>query len=80
MADLSSILAVMGLFALRIGAPVVVLITLGILIDRWQTRRNAEIQRQFGLQSTAELSPDEAAQVEETADTVDEVDQQHKVA
>jgi hypothetical protein len=34
-----SILGVAALFFIRIGIPVVILITLGILIDRWQASR-----------------------------------------
>lgn len=63
MAELTSVLAVVGLFMLRIGVPVVVLITLGVFIDRWQNRRNAEIQRMYSLQT--EAAADDAAQAEE---------------
>lgn len=41
------ILAVAGLFLLRVGLPLVALIVLGLLVDRWQTRRNEEIKRQL---------------------------------
>jgi hypothetical protein len=47
MVEVSAVLAVLGLFMLRIGVPVVVLITLGILIDRWQSRRDAEVRSMY---------------------------------
>jgi hypothetical protein len=37
----------MGLIVLRVGVPVVLLALLGLLIDRWQTKRNEEIRRQY---------------------------------
>lgn len=46
MDDLMLIIGVAGLFLLRIGIPVLLLITLGILIDRWQTKRENAV-RQF---------------------------------
>jgi hypothetical protein len=49
MAELSSVLAVLGLFMLRIGVPVVFLITLGILIDRWQSRRETNISSMYAV-------------------------------
>ncbi|MBN1563823.1 MAG: hypothetical protein JXA10_08285 [Anaerolineae bacterium] len=49
MAELSSVLAVLGLFMLRIGIPVVALITLGILVDRWQSRREAEVRNMYAV-------------------------------
>ena len=44
MADLSTIFTVLGLFMLRIGAPVLVLFGLGMLIERWQGRQRAKAQ------------------------------------
>ena len=38
MNDIVLILEVIGLFLLRIGIPLILLVTLGTLIDRWQTR------------------------------------------
>ena len=38
-------LSVVALFLVRGGIPVVLLITLGMVIDRWQKHRNIEIQR-----------------------------------
>jgi hypothetical protein len=45
MADLSTVFTVLGLFMLRIGAPVLVLFGLGILIERWQARHRATAPR-----------------------------------
>jgi hypothetical protein len=39
MDELLMILSVAGLFLLRIGVPVILLVGLGILIDRWQSKR-----------------------------------------
>ncbi len=44
-------LGVIGLFLLRVGVPVLVLIVLGYAIDRWQSRREAEIERLYGQHS-----------------------------
>ena len=38
MNDIVLILEVIGLFLLRIGIPLILLVTLGTLIDRWQSR------------------------------------------
>lgn len=46
MDDLMLIIGVAGMFLLRIGIPVLLLIMLGILIDRWQTKRENDV-RQF---------------------------------
>lgn len=55
------ILAVVGLFLLRVGIPVLLLVALGILIDKWQTRREAELRRM--------MKPDlKILQTEQTAD------------
>ena len=43
MEDLMLTLSVIFLFLLRIGVPVLVLVTLGVLLDRWQSRRAARI-------------------------------------
>ena len=37
-------LSVAALFLLRIGVPVIVLIAVGVGIDRWQTHRDQNIQ------------------------------------
>ena len=40
MGDLMLTLGVVGLFAVRIGLPMLVMIGIGVGIDRWQTRRH----------------------------------------
>lgn len=39
------VLTVIGLFVLRIGVPIMLLVGLGLLIDRWQTHRAAAVRR-----------------------------------
>ncbi len=70
MAELSTVLAVLGLFMLRIGVPVVVLVTLGVLIDRWQTRREAEVRNMY---ATGQIEDEVQAESEDEA-------KKHKVA
>lgn len=41
------ILSVAALFLLRVGVPVIILIALGILIDRWQTMRESAVRREL---------------------------------
>jgi hypothetical protein len=47
MDEILSILAVVALFLIRIGIPVIILITLGIVIDRWQSRREEAVRREL---------------------------------
>ncbi|MFN8447746.1 MAG: hypothetical protein U0521_03895 [Anaerolineae bacterium] len=47
MEQLLAILSVAALFLLRIGVPVLILISLGILIDRWQARREDAVRREL---------------------------------
>jgi hypothetical protein len=42
MNEILGILGVAGLFILRVGLPVILLVGLGLLIDRWQTRRETD--------------------------------------
>ena len=48
MQDIQLILSVTFMFFLRIGIPVLLLITLGAIIDRWQTARENDIRRRYG--------------------------------
>ena len=48
MQDIQLILSVTFMFFLRIGIPVLLLITLGTIIDRWQTARENDIRRRYG--------------------------------
>lgn len=41
------ILSVAIMFLIRIGVPVIVLIILGILIDRWQAKRDKDVQKEL---------------------------------
>jgi Sec-independent protein secretion pathway component TatC len=43
MESLLLIVSVTVLFVIRIGIPVVILFSIGILIDRWQSRREKEL-------------------------------------
>ncbi len=63
MNEILEVVAIAGLFLLRVGAPVLLLVVLGVLIDRWQRNRNAEIQRQYNLGTE-----DEVLQISEEAD------------
>ena len=47
MEQLLTILAVAALFLIRIGVPVIVLISLGMLINRWQSKRDTALRREF---------------------------------
>ena len=38
-------LSVIGLFLLRVGVPVVLLIVVGMLVERWQRHREAEVKQ-----------------------------------
>lgn len=38
-------LGVVAVFLVRVGIPVILLIALGMVIDRWQKHRNVEVQR-----------------------------------
>ena len=49
MQDIQLILSVAIMFFLRIGIPLLVLITLGTLIDRWQTSRENEIRQRYDI-------------------------------
>lgn len=46
MEDLMTVLGVAALFLVRIGIPVILLIGLGLLIDRWQSHREREVEQQ----------------------------------
>ncbi len=40
-----TILGVAALFILRIGIPVIVLVSLGLMIDHWQSKREEAVRR-----------------------------------
>jgi hypothetical protein len=41
------VVSVAVMFIIRIGVPVILLLSLGILIDRWQSRREKEVQQEL---------------------------------
>lgn len=56
MQDLGLVLSVAVMFLLRIGIPVLLLIALGAIIDRWQTAREDDIRRRYYDSDDAESS------------------------
>ncbi len=55
-----AILSVIGLFMLRIGVPVLLLVALGIVIDRWQSRREEYIDQRYGVMPETQTAEQEA--------------------
>ncbi len=47
MEQILTILAVAVLFLVRIGVPVIILISLGILVDRWQSKRDTALRNEL---------------------------------
>lgn len=45
MNEFLTVVSVIVLFLVRIGIPVIMLVALGLLIDRWQSHREHDIQR-----------------------------------
>jgi hypothetical protein len=62
------VLSVVGLFMLRIGVPVLLLVALGIVIDRWQSRREEYIDQRYGTMPETQ-----------TAEQEDEAEEQEKI-
>jgi hypothetical protein len=62
------VLSVVGLFMLRIGVPVLLLVALGIAIDRWQSRREEYIDQRYGTMPETQ-----------TAEQEDEAEEQEKI-
>jgi hypothetical protein len=52
MDDIMMVLGVAGLFLLRIGIPVILLVGLGLMIDHWQSRRESDIEREIKPRGT----------------------------
>lgn len=48
MAEFQLVFGVVVMFLLRIGIPVLLLIILGSIIDRWQTARENDIRERYG--------------------------------
>ena len=67
MDSILEVMAIAGLFLLRIGIPLVILVVLGLAIDRWQTHREEQIKEQYVVllpktkltKATAETTEDE---------------------
>lgn len=66
MNEVLAVLSVVGLFVLRIGVPVLLLVALGILVDRWQNKRDEYIDQRYGTMTDAQTAEAEA-EAEETA-------------
>lgn len=47
MEQLLLVVSVAAMFLLRIGVPVILLLSIGILIDRWQSKREKEVQQEI---------------------------------
>jgi hypothetical protein len=61
-----AILSVVGLFMLRVGVPVLLLVALGIIIDKWQSRREEYIDRRYGeMPETQTAEQDDQAEEQE---------------
>jgi hypothetical protein len=55
MNDITTILEVAAMFLTRIGLPIMALVTMGMIIERWQTKREAELVT--AQKPTAEVVP-----------------------
>ncbi len=47
MEQLLTIISVAGLFLIRIGVPVLVLLAVGLLVERWQSRREQALRQEL---------------------------------
>ena len=65
MNEILAVLTVIGLFMIRIGIPILLLVGLGLLIDRWQTKRAEELRLQMQLSGEKADSVDEHRQKDE---------------
>ncbi len=65
-----AVLSVVGLFMLRIGVPVLLLVALGIVIDRWQTRREEYVEQRYGTMPATDTAGAEAEAEEEEKDRI----------
>jgi hypothetical protein len=60
------VLSAMGLILLRVGLPVLALVAIGMVIDRWQTRRMQDVQARYAIGTIPDDSEQEADVEEET--------------
>jgi hypothetical protein len=47
MNDVMMVISVVVIFFLRIGIPVIILVGLGVMIDRWQRHRESDIESKY---------------------------------
>ena len=47
MEQLLLVISVAVMFIVRIGIPVILLLAIGLLIDRWQSRREKEVEQEI---------------------------------
>lgn len=47
MEQLLLVLSVAAMFIIRIGIPVILLLAIGLLIDRWQSKRERDVQQEL---------------------------------
>jgi hypothetical protein len=47
MEQLLLVISVAVMFIIRIGIPVILLLSIGILIDRWQSKREKDVQQEL---------------------------------
>jgi hypothetical protein len=59
------VLSAMGLILLRVGLPVLALVVVGLVIDRWQTRRMQDVQTRYAIGTIPDENADEADVEEE---------------
>ena len=67
MDSILEVVVIAGLFLLRIGVPLVILVILGLAIDRWQNHRDEQIKEHYVVllpkskltQAAAETTDDE---------------------
>jgi len=71
MNELTSILGVTAMFLLRVGLPIVLLVILGIAIDRWQTKREERIRKYYAPTQDKIISSNENTEGKEEADQSD---------
>lgn len=55
MKEIWLVLSVVGLFLLRIGVPLLLLMLVGVFIERWQTRREEEVRQYYAREHEDQL-------------------------
>lgn len=68
MNEIYAILTVIGLFLLRIGLPLILLIALGTLLERHEARRRAQIKKMYKPMVTEdEVIEDDSLEIKKAA-------------